>query len=70
MVYKVYNEFVVKSLETHGPAGFDNLFKILRNVKAIYASFHIKDFNPCRQIKEFHFSVPLEFVDIIFPILA
>ena len=70
MANKIYNELVVKSLEIHGLAGLNDLFKILRNVKAVYASFHIKDLNPSSQINKFHLPVPLEFPDILFVILA
>ena len=70
MVYKVHNEFIVKSLEIHSLAGLDDLFKILRNVEALYVSFHIKDLNPGSQIHKFHLPVPLKFVDVFFFILA
>ena len=70
MVYKVNNEFIVKSLEIHSFAGLDDLLKILRNVEALYVSFHIKDLNPGSQIHKFHLPVLLEFVDAFFFILA
>ena len=69
-MHKIYNEFIVKSLEVHSLASQDDLFKILGNMKAVNVSFHIKDFNPGSQIHKFHISVPLEFPDIFLFILA